>query len=76
MCQVIGYAIESAALPFPAFVLGYAINGIGMALQVGFASVMDSAAQMNVSSNRMRKRMDLLQVSRITPRRKWESFTR
>ncbi|KAF8556039.1 MFS general substrate transporter [Imleria badia] len=31
--QVIGYAIESAALPFPAFVLGYAINGIGMALQ-------------------------------------------
>ncbi|OAX42435.1 MFS general substrate transporter [Rhizopogon vinicolor AM-OR11-026] len=32
-CQVIGYAIESAALPFPAFVLGYAINGFGMALQ-------------------------------------------
>ncbi|KAG6377546.1 major facilitator superfamily domain-containing protein [Boletus reticuloceps] len=31
--QVIGYAIESAALPFPAFVLGYAINGIGLALQ-------------------------------------------
>ncbi|KAG1748273.1 MFS general substrate transporter [Suillus paluster] len=32
-CQVIAYAIESAALPFPAFVLGYAINGFGMALQ-------------------------------------------
>ena len=32
--QVIGYSIESAALPFPAFVLGYAINGIGLALQV------------------------------------------
>ncbi|KAF8439081.1 major facilitator superfamily domain-containing protein [Boletus edulis BED1] len=31
--QVIGYTIESAALPFPAFVLGYAINGIGLALQ-------------------------------------------
>ncbi|KAF9219515.1 MFS general substrate transporter [Gyrodon lividus] len=31
--QVIGYSIEAAALPFPAFVLGYAINGIGMALQ-------------------------------------------
>ena len=29
-----GYAIEAAALPFPAFVLGYAINGIGMSLQV------------------------------------------
>ncbi|KAG1731063.1 MFS general substrate transporter [Suillus paluster] len=32
-CQVIAYAIESAALPFPAFVLSYAINGFGMALQ-------------------------------------------
>ncbi|EIW78485.1 MFS general substrate transporter [Coniophora puteana RWD-64-598 SS2] len=31
--QFVGYAIESAALPFPAFVLGYAINGVGMALQ-------------------------------------------
>ncbi|KAI9463115.1 MFS general substrate transporter [Boletus coccyginus] len=31
--QVVGYTIEAAALPFPAFVLGYAINGIGMALQ-------------------------------------------
>ncbi|KAG2109893.1 MFS general substrate transporter [Suillus discolor] len=32
-CQVIAYAIEAAALPFPAFVLGYVINGFGMALQ-------------------------------------------
>ena len=31
---MIGYVIESAALPFPAFVLGYVINGIGLALQV------------------------------------------
>jgi fucose permease len=31
--QVIGYAIEAAALPFPAFLLGYTINGIGLALQ-------------------------------------------
>ncbi|KAG9313550.1 MFS general substrate transporter [Chiua virens] len=31
--QMIGYCIEGAALPFPAFVLGYAINGIGLALQ-------------------------------------------
>ncbi|KIK86997.1 hypothetical protein PAXRUDRAFT_831878 [Paxillus rubicundulus Ve08.2h10] len=31
--QIIGYSIEAAALPFPAFVLGYAINGFGMALQ-------------------------------------------
>ncbi|KAG2050039.1 MFS general substrate transporter [Suillus hirtellus] len=33
VCQVIAYAIEAAALPFPAFVLGYVINGFGMALQ-------------------------------------------
>ncbi|KZP18121.1 MFS general substrate transporter [Athelia psychrophila] len=34
-CQVIAYTLEAAGevLPFPAFVLGYAINGIGMALQ-------------------------------------------
>lgn len=33
--QVIAYALEAAGtvLPFPAFVLGYAINGIGGALQ-------------------------------------------
>ncbi|KIJ59386.1 hypothetical protein HYDPIDRAFT_100851 [Hydnomerulius pinastri MD-312] len=46
--QVIGYCIEAAAPPFPAFVLGYAINGIGMALQDaqanGFvASIRDNA---------------------------------
>ncbi|KAG2145421.1 major facilitator superfamily domain-containing protein [Suillus bovinus] len=32
-CQVLAYAIEAGALPFPAFVLGYAINGFGLALQ-------------------------------------------
>ncbi|KAG1901123.1 MFS general substrate transporter [Suillus fuscotomentosus] len=32
-CQVIAYAIEAGALPFPAFVLGYAMNGFGLALQ-------------------------------------------
>ncbi|KAG1798087.1 MFS general substrate transporter [Suillus plorans] len=31
--KVIAYAIEASALPFPAFVLGYAINGFGLALQ-------------------------------------------
>jgi len=31
--QIIGYCIEASTLPFPAFVLGYAINGVGMALQ-------------------------------------------
>ena len=36
--QMIGYCIEASALPFPAFVLGYAINGVGMALQVRYLS--------------------------------------
>ncbi|KAI6019817.1 MFS general substrate transporter [Pisolithus orientalis] len=31
--QVVAYCFESAAPPFPLFVLGYAINGVGMALQ-------------------------------------------
>lgn len=31
--QVIGYSIEATAPPFPVFILGYAINGLGMALQ-------------------------------------------
>ena len=34
---MIGYSIEAASLPFPVFVLGYAINGIGMALQVRYS---------------------------------------
>ncbi|KAG2357354.1 MFS general substrate transporter [Suillus spraguei] len=31
--QVIAYTIQAGALPFPAFVLGYAINGFGIGLQ-------------------------------------------
>lgn len=33
--QVIGYAIDSPAPPFPVFVLAFALNGFGVALQVG-----------------------------------------
>ncbi|KAK0201452.1 MFS general substrate transporter [Desarmillaria ectypa] len=33
LCQVAVYALQSAALPFPVFVMTFAINGIGMALQ-------------------------------------------
>ncbi|PBK59802.1 MFS general substrate transporter [Armillaria solidipes] len=33
MFQVIAYALQSAALPFPAFLIAYTINGIGMAFQ-------------------------------------------
>lgn len=31
--QVVAYCFESAAPPFPLFALGYAINGVGLALQ-------------------------------------------
>ncbi|THH32779.1 hypothetical protein EUX98_g1406 [Antrodiella citrinella] len=33
MCQVVGYALESPAPPFEVLVLGYLINGFGLALQ-------------------------------------------
>ncbi len=33
MFQVVAYALQSAALPFPAFLIAYTINGIGMAFQ-------------------------------------------
>jgi hypothetical protein len=32
--QVIAYAIDAVAPPFEVLCLGYAINGIGMAIQV------------------------------------------
>ncbi len=34
LCQAAMYALQAAALPFPVFVTTFAINGIGMALQV------------------------------------------
>ncbi|KAF8155522.1 MFS general substrate transporter [Crassisporium funariophilum] len=33
VCQVIAYAIQSSAPPFPVFVLAYVINGAGIAVQ-------------------------------------------
>ncbi|KAI0754425.1 MFS general substrate transporter [Daedaleopsis nitida] len=33
MAQVLGYALEAPAPPFPVFVLGYAVNGFGLSLQ-------------------------------------------
>ncbi|KAF7795676.1 hypothetical protein EIP86_006841 [Pleurotus ostreatoroseus] len=33
IAQTIGYALEAPAPPFPVFVLGFAINGFGLALQ-------------------------------------------
>ncbi|RPD61411.1 MFS general substrate transporter [Lentinus tigrinus ALCF2SS1-6] len=49
LAQVAGYVMEAPAPPFPVFVLGYALNGFGVALQDaganGFvASLKDNAA--------------------------------
>ncbi|PPQ73193.1 hypothetical protein CVT26_014798 [Gymnopilus dilepis] len=33
ICQLVGYAIQSSAPPFPVFVMAYTINGVGLALQ-------------------------------------------
>lgn len=37
--QVAGYAVEAPAPPFPVFVVGYMINGFGLALQVRICSM-------------------------------------
>ncbi|KAJ7485283.1 major facilitator superfamily domain-containing protein, partial [Mycena latifolia] len=34
LCQVIAYALQAPAPPFPVFVLSFVINGVGMAIQV------------------------------------------
>ncbi|KDR80389.1 hypothetical protein GALMADRAFT_223273 [Galerina marginata CBS 339.88] len=33
LCQVVAYAIQSTAPPFPVYVMAYTINGVGLALQ-------------------------------------------
>src|ERR1700712_1762482 len=35
---MVAYALQSAALPFPVFVLAYAINGVGMAASIAQAN--------------------------------------
>ena len=37
--QIVGYVLEAVAPPFPVFVLGYAANGFGIALQVRLSPV-------------------------------------
>jgi hypothetical protein len=34
ICQIIAYALQAPAPPFPVFVLSFVINGVGMAIQV------------------------------------------
>ncbi|KIY68294.1 MFS general substrate transporter [Cylindrobasidium torrendii FP15055 ss-10] len=47
--QVIAYALQSAALPFPAFVIAYTINGVGLAVQDaqanGYVACLTEAAE-------------------------------
>ncbi|KAJ7121116.1 major facilitator superfamily domain-containing protein [Mycena epipterygia] len=33
LCQIVAYALQSPAPPFPVFVLSFVINGVGMAIQ-------------------------------------------
>ncbi|KAF9455595.1 major facilitator superfamily domain-containing protein, partial [Collybia nuda] len=33
LCQIVAYTLQAPALPFPVFVIAYAINGVGIALQ-------------------------------------------
>lgn len=50
--QVVGFAIQSSAPPFPAFVLGFPINGFGMSLQDaqanGYVAALRSETKMGV----------------------------
>ena len=34
IAQIAGYCFEAPAPPFPVFVIGYALNGFGLSLQV------------------------------------------
>lgn len=56
--QVVGYSLEAPAPPFPVFVLGYAINGFGLSLQVDFLKLSDSPTMcLKLSTGRGRKRV-------------------
>lgn len=71
--QVVGYSIEAAALPFPAFLLGYAINGIGLALQVRCLCWVVFAVVRYPS--RMLRQTVLWLVSKTMQKLKWDSCT-
>ncbi|KAI0654399.1 major facilitator superfamily domain-containing protein [Cubamyces menziesii] len=50
LSQVIGYALEAPAPPFPVFVLGYAINGFGLSLQNAGANSFVASLKENTST--------------------------
>lgn len=50
---MIAFAIQSPAPPFPALVLGYAINGFGVALQVSTLDVWARQSKKPIYLNRV-----------------------
>lgn len=55
--QVVGYSLEAPAPPFPVFVLGYAINGFGLSLQVDSEKRSVSLAILTLCTGRGCKRL-------------------
>ncbi|KAI0325924.1 MFS general substrate transporter [Cubamyces sp. BRFM 1775] len=50
LSQIVGYALEAPAPPFPIFVLGYAINGFGLSLQNAGANSFVASLKENTST--------------------------
>lgn len=56
--QVVGYALAAPAPPFPVFMLGYAISGFGLSLQVDSPwYFVPRAMRLKISIGRERKRL-------------------
>lgn len=73
LAQVVAFAIEAPAPPFPALVLGYAINGFGAALQVCNFEIHQFSRTIIDWLLRMRERMVMLQVSKKILQQRWAS---
>lgn len=69
--QVIAYAIQAPGLPFPAFVMSFVINGVGMAVQVmrNFDALPATPLTFYI---RMLKPMATSRVSKTEQKRKWD----
>ncbi|KAK7056396.1 hypothetical protein VNI00_002950 [Paramarasmius palmivorus] len=50
LLQVVGYTLQSTGLPFPAFILAYAINGVGIAIQDAQANGFVAAIKENAET--------------------------
>lgn len=72
--QTVAYCLEALALPFPVFVFGYAVNGVGSSLQV-HSLIYQDYRSMHDTVVRTHKPMDSLQVSRTMHLQKWGCCT-